>query len=508
MPLLQHALLELWKRRHGRWLRAVEYRALGRVKQAIAQTADRLYNELSSSEQERMRDIFVRLTRLDENIVQGEERRDTRRRLSLTELIPAGSDPQDTKALVKRLADTVLVVTSWNQLTQREEVEVAHETLIRHWGRLRGWLDEDLVNLRLRDSISEAAKEWEHKPEDESLLVHRGARLDAATAILDNARFPLTEAERAYIEACRQLSDRERMKAERQRVELQSERDEAVRQRLHAIRQLGNVDWLLGVQARDNEKDFLRSGHFFFRSAKEFQSAGESAQAKNATLAGELVSRALLCTFCHDGVDGAVFSHDESRILTWGADGSAQLWAVGQNEPIQTFQHEYGEVGGAVFSHDESRILTWGAGRARLWAVGQNEPIQTFGDEGRVNGAVFSHDESRILTWSADGRARLWAVGQNEPIQTFEHEEWEWARGAVFNHDESRILTWSGDGTARLWDIRLDENIPPDERILDFQVRSATNLYGSVSLKYLSFDERAAASQTLQEMRSTRAHSK
>jgi energy-coupling factor transporter ATP-binding protein EcfA2 len=29
MPLLQHALLELWKRRHGRWLRASEYRELG-----------------------------------------------------------------------------------------------------------------------------------------------------------------------------------------------------------------------------------------------------------------------------------------------------------------------------------------------------------------------------------------------------------------------------------------------------------------------------------------------
>jgi WD40 repeat protein len=162
-----------------------------------------------------------------------------------------------------------------------------------------------------------------------------------------------------------------------------------------------------------------------------------------------------------------------------------------------------------VFNQDENRILTWGADwTARLWAVGQNEPIQTFKHEQGVEGAVFNHDESRIQTWGRDGRARLWAVGQNEPIQTFEHEEWEWARGAVFNHDESRILTWSGDGTARLWDIRLDENIPPDERILDFQVRSATNLYGSVSLKYLSFDERAAASQTLQEMRSTRAHSK
>ena len=59
---------------------------------------------------------------------------------------------------------------------------------------------------------------------------------------------------------------------------------------------------------------------------------------------------------------------------------------------------------------------------ARLWAVGQNEPIQTFKHEESVNGAVFNRDESRILTWSEDGTARLWAVGQNEPIQTFKHE--------------------------------------------------------------------------------------
>ena len=41
MPLLQHALLELWKRRHGRWLRAEEYQALGGVQGAIAETAER-----------------------------------------------------------------------------------------------------------------------------------------------------------------------------------------------------------------------------------------------------------------------------------------------------------------------------------------------------------------------------------------------------------------------------------------------------------------------------------
>ncbi|MCX6065370.1 MAG: hypothetical protein NT121_06405 [Chloroflexi bacterium] len=46
MPLLQHALWTLWTRRHGRWLRAEEYRAFGGVKQAIASTAEAVYATL------------------------------------------------------------------------------------------------------------------------------------------------------------------------------------------------------------------------------------------------------------------------------------------------------------------------------------------------------------------------------------------------------------------------------------------------------------------------------
>lgn len=112
MPLLQHALLELWHRRHGRWLLAAEYRALGGVQGAIAKTAETVYAELTDPEKERMRDIFVRLTRLDEEATTGAERRDTRRRVTLEELVPAGSDLEATKNLVWRLANAGLVVTS------------------------------------------------------------------------------------------------------------------------------------------------------------------------------------------------------------------------------------------------------------------------------------------------------------------------------------------------------------------------------------------------------------
>jgi hypothetical protein len=113
MPLLQHALLELWNRRHGRWLLAAEYRALGGVQGAIAKTAETVYAELTEPDKERMRDIFVRLTKLDEDATAGTERRDTRRRVALEELVPAGGDVAATKALVARLASKGLVVTSW-----------------------------------------------------------------------------------------------------------------------------------------------------------------------------------------------------------------------------------------------------------------------------------------------------------------------------------------------------------------------------------------------------------
>jgi hypothetical protein len=201
MPLLQHALLELWKRRHGRWLRVEEYRAIGGVKKAIAETADRVYNALPVDEQEQMRDIFLRLTRLDESVDQGGEYRNTRRRVSLTDLVPAGSKPEKTKDLVNRLANEALVVTSRNELTGEEEVEVAHEALIRNWKRLLSWLEEDLLGLRLRDSISEAAKEWRQQKEDASLLIHRGTKLVAIREWVNSGRANLTDAELSYVSA-------------------------------------------------------------------------------------------------------------------------------------------------------------------------------------------------------------------------------------------------------------------------------------------------------------------
>jgi energy-coupling factor transporter ATP-binding protein EcfA2 len=218
MPLLQHALLELWKRRHGRWLLSSEYRdKIGGIRHAIARTADDAYSQLTPDNQERVRDIFVRLTRLDEEVVRGEERRDTRQRVAILELVPAGSDSGITKAMVKRLADERLVVTSVNKATGAEEVEVAHEALIRYWPKLRGWLDENRTHFKLREGIREAAFEWENGKRENSFLIHRGNRLEDAEALSSDLRFPLNQLEKDYVYACAGLEGEQKQRAEKQR---------------------------------------------------------------------------------------------------------------------------------------------------------------------------------------------------------------------------------------------------------------------------------------------------
>jgi hypothetical protein len=87
-----------------------------------------------------------------------------------------------------------------NELTGREEVEVAHEALIRHWDQLRDWLARDRADLRLRQELGQAARTWERGGRDESHLVHWGSRLEETVPL--PAKFGLNEGERAYLDAC------------------------------------------------------------------------------------------------------------------------------------------------------------------------------------------------------------------------------------------------------------------------------------------------------------------
>lgn len=196
LPLLSHALLETWKRRQGRTLTLQGYHEAGGVKKAIAQTAESVYDKLTPAEQTVARGIFLCLTELGEGV------QDTRRRVKLDEL--AQKEQDAVAKVLKTLTDARLVTT------EQDSAEVAHEALIREWGTLRKWLDEDRESLRLHRHLTESAGEWQRRGRDASELYH-GARLKQLQDWLkehDDAPSPL---EKEFIKSSQNVKRRERL---------------------------------------------------------------------------------------------------------------------------------------------------------------------------------------------------------------------------------------------------------------------------------------------------------
>ena len=114
---------------------------------------------------------------------------------------------------------------------------------------------------------------------------------------------------------------------------------------------------------------------------------------------------------------------------------------------------------------------------------------------------MFSADGQRVLSWSEDGTARLWSAGNSQLMALFRHERG--VNSASFDHQEQRVLTVSADGTVRIWDISFDASIPIEERVVEFEVRSATTLAPNGEVRVLTESEWAARKQRLAELRRT-----
>jgi WD40 repeat protein len=510
MPLLQHALLELWRRRHGRWLRGEEYRAIGGVQQAIARTADDLYASLPAADQERVRGIFLRLTRPDEDAVPGEERRDTRRRVAEAELVPAGADPAETRALVRRLADARLVVTGHNRALGRDEVEVAHEALIRHWPRLRTWLNEDRVGLRLWEGIREAAQEWQAHGRAAELLVHRGGRLAEAAGLARERRLSLNALEAEYLDACRafqEAEERRELEAARERAELAEEasrqaqqradeqRRAAVRQRylsvlagLIALVALGAAVFALGqrqaalssadeaqraeataVAERDRaegarqEADRQRQVADDQRSEADRQRGEAERQRQEAIRqAGVARSRELaasaLAQIPFDPELSLLLALEATSPTSTAQAEDALRQALAASHVRALMQGHTGPVLEARFSADGRSVTTIGAdAQIGSWAPGGRGAggpsfVRLDGYQGRLLGPAFSDDGGVLATLSDGPAIRIWDVRTGRLLHELTGHGGQ-VLTVAFSPNGRLLASGGSDGTARLWDV-------------------------------------------------------
>jgi len=538
MPLLQHALLELWKRRHGRWLRADEYRALGGVQQAIARTADSIYNKLDDADRARMRAIFLRLTRLDDGSQTGEGQRDTRRRVRFAELATAGAEINATRNLMQHLADARLVMTTVRETTAPPpnlppngggtdrsstsdrlppfsgegpsghpggvdvEVEVTHEALIRHWPRLRQWLDEDRTALRLRQGISNDAALWDAGQRVDELLPRWNARLEEAQRLALNPRFGLNQLERAYLDACIALRDREAAEKETQRQrELQQAQALAAEQRQRAEEQAAAATNLrrralfLAIAGAVAVLLAIAAGGFGFQSNQNFHiAAANAAEANTQRNSAEVRRQEAETAKVEADTQRDLASENEaaaqtqarlalSRQLAAQADterskGNLDLARLLSIEAVRTSETQEAltalrqtlaarqptllriaahtsPVTQARWNKAQSRILTGGEdGRAAVWDAKSGEQIfDLIGHTARINAAEWDGDERRILTASDDATVRIWDASNGVQLALINADA-EAVNDAAWRADGSQLVTAGQDGTVRIWDVQ------------------------------------------------------
>ncbi len=163
LPLMAHALREVWRRRVGKTLTLAAYEAVGGVQGAVAHTAEAVHARCTPAEAAALRALLLRL------VNPGDGTEDTRRPVGRTEL---DADETTARVLERLVASRLLTVDG-------DTVDLAHEALLGAWPRLRGWLDENRERLRLHRRLTEAAQGWAELDRDAGAL-YRGTRLTEA----------------------------------------------------------------------------------------------------------------------------------------------------------------------------------------------------------------------------------------------------------------------------------------------------------------------------------------
>ncbi|MBD2178424.1 pentapeptide repeat-containing protein [Pseudanabaena sp. FACHB-1998] len=203
LPLLQFALTQIWEGllQEPQVTPAETLEKIGGVGGALANEAKRLYESLTSEQQQIARSAFLSMVQLND------DNKATRRRATISELVKDASK----KHLVREVIDCFAKPGVWILVTSSskeevEMVEIAHEALINNWEELRAWLDKNSLLKLQRDEIHKAAVKWksiERSKSKDYLLQGRVLRdaLEFQKSLKDNPDIFLSNTAKEFLQA-------------------------------------------------------------------------------------------------------------------------------------------------------------------------------------------------------------------------------------------------------------------------------------------------------------------
>ena len=174
LPLLQFALLKLWDLKERNVITWAAYNKLGDCREALSQSASAFYNGLDDSEESVARQVLLQMVRLSEGFEV------TSNRVQRSAFHRTGDDSKLIDKMLNALRDAHLVRWNKGDSPATDQFEIAHETLVRYWPKMREWLRADREAMITRQRLEYLVSEW----------VAQGR---SSSGLLDEVR--LTEAE-------------------------------------------------------------------------------------------------------------------------------------------------------------------------------------------------------------------------------------------------------------------------------------------------------------------------
>ncbi|MFD0416872.1 helix-turn-helix domain-containing protein, partial [Streptomyces sp. NPDC127108] len=528
LPLLSHVLLETWRRSRGRTLTVAAYEAAGGLHGAIAQTAETIHAQLTSTQADLARLLLLRL------ITPGEGVPDTRRPAPRPELDLA-EDSGDVNQVLDRLARARLITLD------NGTVDLAHEALIIGWPRLRGWIDEDRERLRCHRRLTEAAQAWQELGHDPGAL-YRGTRLATAHEYFPQAHDhpDLNDVEREFLTASTTARDREAHAADRitrrlrrltaalslllvlavaaglvawhqsrtsnqQRTRAVAAQQTAVSRQLaaqssalldtnsdlasllaiHAYRTAPTTEATASLYAAaDLPLKYRLSGsaHVLSPDGLTLASVTDSQAVQLRDVASGKI-RHTLAELDEPDVT-VVFSPDSHTLATGAEDGTVRLWDAANGTLRRTLSGRDDPVARIAFTPNGRAIAVGsGDGSVSLWDVATGRLRHTItAHTNNVEAVVFSPDGRTLATSSVGRSVRLWDTATGKPLRTLRTRAAPYT-AVAFSPDGRTLATGGEDnGAVRLWDMASDKS----RRIL-------TDHTGSVTAVVFSADGRTLA---------------
>ncbi|HYO60055.1 CHAT domain-containing protein [Archangium sp.] len=386
LPLLEYVLDLLWERREGRRLTNQVYKELGGVTGALTRTADRLYAELSETQQRQARRLLVKLVDFRDAASP-----QTRRRVRVEEVRPVEEEARKAfEEVLEKLVRSRLLVKGEEEQSEGEGgawVQFAHEALIRRWKVVQEWVKEDWEREQQLRELDTWAKAWEAQQgrgDRGASYLLTGDRLGYARRVRDSHRGELSARSLRFIvesDAAEVLRKKRLVAvvsslavlllvsvvaavvAAWQRAQAIEQRGEAERQRTSAL------DSARIVHSRRLYEQDPSLAVLVLREVMHPEETPEWTQT-----AVDILQRPLSTAFLkghQERIEAISFSPDGKRVVTASLDKTAWVWSAdGKGEPVVLRGHE-GSVYSAAFSPDGKRVVTASEDKAaRIWTIG------------------------------------------------------------------------------------------------------------------------------------------